>query len=567
MSTDPHLDRANIGESSARARRGSWRAGALAIVGLTLMWVLLTPPGAGADEPSHLTRSAALVRDTPGRPANFESRELYLLPDWIEIPEPACYAFQPGVSAACAPILDRTGALVELSTRADEYPPGAHVIYGLATLVPRVAAVWPARLVGVVVISALLTASFAIRRRRGALATSGLFVALTPMAWGTFATVNPSAFTIAGAVALWAALIELALQAAGGGPEAQVVDRSVDRAGDRARRAGHTDRLTAWLLVAGWTACVLPRRDGTVWACLIVAIVVVATDLPLASIARSIGPAPLAIVALTIAGMTLWAVTDASSVTRLMAIAPLALVGAEVVRWWRSRAITAVGRWLPLAATAIGAILTVAITAIRRSGGADAVLTRYIIRQTPRHLKEAIGVLGWLDAPIPLPAVWGWVVLVVVALVGAASARDKRWFGAAIATLLVAIVSSWILELASGSDSGRYWQGRYSLPVLVGIALLATSVRRRPERSEQGAGASWWRREAAVLTVGALGLVNVAAWAVSRRWAVGVEGPLAVTAWPITILPVRPIYPLFVLALVSLAVTAVAVPRRRPDPV
>ena len=47
--------------------------------------------------------------------------------------------------------------------------------------------------------------------------------------------------------------------------------------------------------------------------------------------------------------------------------------------------------------------------------------------------------------------------------------------------LLSAVATSWLFELFQGNTTGTYWQGRYSLPLLVGVPLLL-GLARIPDR-------------------------------------------------------------------------------------
>ena len=95
-------------------------------------------------------------------------------------------------------------------------------------------------------------------------------------------------------------------------------------------------------------------------------------------------------------------------------------------------------------------------------------------RLTESRLRQAIGNFGWLDVPVPegVFAVWS---AVVAGLVGAGmyvSARCRR----AIPVLALCIVAMpLILESPNLDTTGLLWQGRYWLPLLVGVPLVAMS--------------------------------------------------------------------------------------------
>lgn len=467
--------------------------GALLLV--VLSWTFAVPPGAGADEPGHLVRAGAVVRgDWSGDDVGELSLESHVLPDSYVVPD-TCYAFQPDVPVSCAPPVERTGADVVLTTRADEYQVWPHLVYGVPTLLPGPAAIWWARLAGALLAvglvgGALLHAGTTARR-------AGVAVAVTPMAFGTFATVNPSTFAIAGAVAVWTVAV----------------------------RRGTWSTSGTWLLAAGWAAMSLSRRDGLVWAVLVVVVLQWAMGWSSLDRWRSMPWGPRLVIAASSAVTVVWGLTNDSRVSQLVALSPLALVASELARsyWVRrssrgQRVVFAVG-----VAAAVAAVIAVALS--RRPGGWDSGLARRVVGQTGTHLVEAIGVLGWLDAPLPWLVTVGWVGVVGVLAAGALVTESRRPI-VALAVLAVAVVTSWVFELLHGNATGRYWQGRYSLPLLVGIPIVLTTAVRS-------------RRVGRLGVIAAMVLLNAALWAVARRWGVGVQGSLRPWDWdtPHTPLP------------------------------
>jgi hypothetical protein len=93
-----------------------------------------------------------------------------------------------------------------------------------------------------------------------------------------------------------------------------------------------------------------------------------------------------------------------------------------------------------------------------------------MLRLTESRLRQAIGNFGWLNVPLPdaLFALWSAAVAFVVAAGLYTSSRCRR----ALPVLAVGIVA---MPLILGFNSIVVWQGRYWLPLLVGIPLVATS--------------------------------------------------------------------------------------------
>jgi hypothetical protein len=96
---------------------------------------------------------------------------------------------------------------------------------------------------------------------------------------------------------------------------------------------------------------------------------------------------------------------------------------------------------------------------------------------TGDRLVQGIGDFGWLDTPVPLLATLVWSIAVVALMCGAllVSPRSRR----ALPLLTLAIVALPVaIEAPRVNALGTFWQGRYWLPLLVGLPLLAaTSIR------------------------------------------------------------------------------------------
>src|SRR5690606_35102698 len=97
-----------------------------------------------------------------------------------------------------------------------------------------------------------------------------------------------------------------------------------------------------------------------------------------------------------------WDVTNVSRLARLGALAPLVIVAAWVFRSAWDRFAGSRRARLALAAGAAAIVaLAVGSSFVIRPGGWDADLSWAVVGETRRHLTEAIGLLGWLDTPLP----------------------------------------------------------------------------------------------------------------------------------------------------------------------
>lgn len=475
---------------------------AVAFVGaIVALWILAIPPSAGPDEPNHLVRGAALVRGQLEPIENIDGTTSFEVPPWIGFPDPVCYAFEPFAPASCAAGLPRPdGPDVPLATRAAGYQVWGHLLPGVGTLGPAGLSPYLSRLLDALVPIALVGAALAAMLRRGWSGTAGLLLSLTPLAWFVFAVVNPSGLVVAGGVALWAGLV----------------------AGRRAPA-----RLHAWLMALGWAALTLPRRDGLIWAVLILSIALVALPLGLREWWRTLGRGPQIVVGASTVATMAWAARSDTAAAFALLLAPLVPVAvAGLHRAWNLPVMRSRVRRVIAVVVAVPPVVAVTYAVMAQPfGGLNRGILRNVVGQTGAHLDETIGLLGWLDTPVPASMVLLWMVA-LGALVGAAlMVADWRALGAATATLAIAIYASWVLEMAQGNYSGNYWQGRYYLPLLVGVPLVL--------------GAAGWRTARAVdvdrvgRVVGVLALVviNVAFAAAMRRWGVGIAGPMVPWSW------------------------------------
>lgn len=499
--------------------------GAAVFVGvgiLTLCWMLLMPPGSGPDEPGHLVRAGAVVR------GEFGDDDVFSLSDSYQIAEPGCYAFQPAVPASCALNPSRTGATLDLPSRAGEYPVWGHAVVGVPTLLPVLEPLWWARAAGAAVATLLVGGALAHAMRLHRPATAGLLLGVTPMAWSTFGTVNPSSFAIAGSVALWTGLL-------------------VRHDDDTATNNTAVWLDARWLTAIGWATLTLPRRDGLVWACITLTIALVATQRPALSWWRSFSRAQQATIAASTAVTMVWGALSDSRSTQFVVVAPLLIAATEAWRWWWDRPVhTGATRWGTAAAASALGLLATYVVIDTRPGGWDTDLAVDLVMQTDDNIVEAIGVLGWLDTVVPAGAVYLWLIalgMLLAAALMAGSIRPVVW--AAVLTGAT-ITTSWVLELVQGNTSGTYWQGRYSIPLIVGIPLLLSIAGR--DRAGQ-TGIPVVHR---VVGVSGLIVVNIAAWAAARRFGVGITGSLLPWRWDTAIQPIPPVLLLTVHAAASL---------------
>jgi hypothetical protein len=484
-------------------------AGVVLVGVMVLSWLLATPLSGGPDESAHMIRSAALVRgQLDGEPSEFSpSRRVYEIPGWVGHPDPSCFAFFPYEPATCATTVPRPEGDASSETGAWKYQVWGHLLPGVGTLAPASVGSWSARALDAAVPIAVIGLALFAALRRGRLMFAGALLAVTPLAWFMFAVVNPSGLVIAGGVGLWVGFSLL---------------------------GRNPDALLRWLVAASWVAMTLPRRDGLLWAVLILSIVMLTDARSLRSLGRLLGVGPVVLVGVSTAATLGWAATSEVTSARLLLFAPLVPLAVEAGRaawnapWMAGR----VRRGVAVVVVIGIGVLATYVVMDRRAGGYDADVMRIVIGRTGLHLNEAIGVLGWLDTPIPTSLAFAWLVGLGALTAGAIIVDDRRLLAAAGLTVLVGVLASWVLEMAQGDPTGTYWQGRYYLPFLLGIPILLGRARLPAEYSTRLANA---------LVLLALVVPNVALAAAMRRWSVGLAGSMFPWDWNTYNAPVAPI--------------------------
>lgn len=180
-----------------------------------------------------------------------------------------------------------------------------------------------------------------------------------------------------------------------------------------------------------------------------------------------------------------------------------------------------------MAVVALGAVSTigwiVSVGGVGLTGApidGDGVWLRSL-GMTGQRMLQLIGYYGWLDAPAPrlVFAIWGAATIGLLVLVFRLSpSRRHAW--TAVLLVVGVILLPLPFEMLQATKIGLFWQSRYTLPVAVGVPILAaaaiTDVQLRP------ALASRLRLASGVL----LGSAHVLAiaWGI-RRFAVGNHGP------------------------------------------
>ena len=451
--TWPGMDlelRAEVARS--RRRWGRWAAGWLlgAAVGLMVgAWVGGNPPGMAVDEPAHYRKAVGAshldLLGEPARyvyvPANTPSMRAWLnrTARAVTVPLPlhGCDPFRLPLNGRCphdpSSVVDRPLRLDQEVTYVGTYPPFVYAVPSVPMRVTealggKAEAVLMTGRAAVAILGVLLVlaAGYLLGGGgRAAVAWAGLAVAVSPMVLFLMAELATSGPEVAASVCLVAAALSLTRP-----PPTDEGERL--RATVRSRMA--------WVAL-GASALVLTtsRSVGPVWLVVLLAVVVAL---------RGLGP-----------------VVDAVRTNRRAAAA--------------TAAVAAVG----VTATVLWRVFVEPKPPVRASTVLGGLWPG--LRQVPNVLAHGVGSFGWFDVAMPWPLYAVWAVL-VVGLVGLAlavgSSRERRVLAGLVVLEVVGAVVFYAAVIRPTSSDFKM-QGRYVLPLLVALPLVAAEVLGgRPQR-------------------------------------------------------------------------------------
>ena len=324
---------------------------------------------------------------------------------------PDCYRFRSEVPAGCAEAFSRRSGTARVATRAGSYPPLYYGVVGIPSLfAPSVTGVYLMRLVSAVLAAALLASALASTRRPGRRAVT--------LPFGVALAVTP-----------------MVLYGSG----------SVNPSGLEIAAA-----LCVWASGLALVTGVGARPNARLVARTGVAAAVLA-------LSRPTSPLWLALI-----GLTLLAVARREAILRL----------------WRRREVRA---WLGIVVGA-GVLATLWILLagalhVHSIGEPIPLPVSEALRATmgKTHLtvREMIGNFGWLDTPAPTYTIFVWLMGLGFVVVGGLLVAARRDLAVLVGLLIAAVVVPVLLEARSVSEKGLIWQGRYTLPLAVGVPILA----------------------------------------------------------------------------------------------
>lgn len=469
-------------------------------------WSLSTPLFTSPDESAHAVHAAAVVRGQLTGTTLERPGEYYSIVTGVRLPAyygdareaAACFAGDVEASAGCSPGFGGGSAqTTTVTTSVGRYPPLYYALVGTPSLVlDGAAAITGMRLLSAVVGAAALAAALttlrsAFRRRGGGSSGPWLaagLLATTPMTFFLVGTVNPSGLETALGLLTWCVLLPVAVAP---------------------QRVDVRSRLL-WGSVAA-SALIMVRPSSPVLA------------------------AGIALTLVVLATRGTWR-TAAARLGRRGCVAPAAVAAA---------ASALVVGWLVVVRPTdnLGGDPNPSLASpLRALAGAGTA--------TGQYLQQQVGVFGWLDTPAPLATWLPWTACLGALVLAALAVGRRRRALVVLAVLVLAIPV--ITQVPTAARLGLIWQGRYLLPLSVGLPLVATAVLTRTALGGQlaRAMAPWVVAATALAQVAALG------WTLWRYgWGLSTLPLVEDAGWA----PVVGAVPAFTIGALGAVVTALAV--------
>jgi hypothetical protein len=452
--------------------RRTWWASFVLVSALAGLWSLASPLYAGPDEPSHVIRAVALDHGqltgselSPRLKRQLrEGRQDYLM---VRVPayygptgKPTCFAYLSNVTAQCF-VLARSVREVDGASYVARHPPAYYAAVGVASWLRQTgsSAIYVMRFLGVLIASAFTaTAITAVRRSR----------APRVVAVGLAVAITPMVLFMSSVV----------------NPSGLEISAS----------------LVVWVCGLILVFNARERVDRG----LVTAVGIAGCALALA---RQLGPLWLGLVALTMLG-----VSNGPALRNL--------ARSSWVRLWAALIAAS-------SLTQVGWDLIVKPLDVSRSGKALAhadapEVLRTTLGATSIRYREMIGNFGWLDTASPAVTWALWTAVLAFVCFAAVVWVTRRQMVAVLGLLLAAIVVPVVIESLEYGSAPLSWQGRYTLPIAVGIPILAAVTLASTERGRE------IMTDRIVLTIGVLlGLAHFFAFAQNlRRYTVGYSGEL-----------------------------------------
>lgn len=437
-------------------------------LGITL-WSVATPLMAFPDEPAHTIKAAAVVRGqiTIEEGTSFGHGVHVRVPAYIaNLHAQDCFKFRPDTSADCAPAIpsDANDEAIGV-TSAGSYNPMYYWIVGLPTLfLTGQPALFAMRILSALLSAAFYAAGFTAlaQLRQAQIPVIMASLGVTPMVLYLASGINPNSLEVAATMAAFCGFVVTL---------------------DNARRIRHVVPAVA-TVIASTAVLANTRQVSLVW-----------------------------LFCALIAGLLLfrWAEIKAAFRNRLVLLGvALTVPGVLFGVYWI---------YLMLHAPANSGVAPEGI-ANPQPGVSIFRAFLTMVERASDFVQQYIGVMGWLDTPLPMLIVMFWSMIFVVAILLPLMIRPFRATLGAWAALAMLIVVPAILQASIWKSMGFVWQGRYNLPLVV-VLFIAVGMTARKLRLPNTGGT---RRVARVLLWAGVFCHVLAFVYVLRRYAVGTFG-------------------------------------------
>lgn len=407
-----------------RGATRAWWASFLVLFALGALWSLASPLFSVADEPAHAVRAAAVARgQLGGRDSTaFDDRQVRTE---VRVPLvyatattlPVCYLGRTEVAASCAPPFAGPEEEGPVLTQVGRYPPAYYAVVGVpARWFPAPAAVRVMRLVSAAVAAALLASAFTSLRELGSTEDGGS----PSLLLGLAVAVSPTLLFLAGSV--------------------------------------NPNGVEVAAAVSFWTAlCGLLLGRGPAGGARFAARAAVAGSVLV--VARQLGPLLAVLILVVVAVVAgrdrLRAVAGRAEVRRAAAVVGGVMVLA--VAWLVARdTFSGIGGTPP--PTALD-FLEVVQTSVGRTG---------------RNVLQMIATFGWADTPAPVLTYYVWFACCGFLLLAALARAGRRQTVGLLLLVGLVVAVPVVFESWRAREIGFAWLGRYTLPLAVGIPILAS---------------------------------------------------------------------------------------------
>ncbi|MCA4132245.1 DUF2142 domain-containing protein [Arthrobacter sp. M4] len=439
------------------------------LAGLMVLWSLATPLMAFPDEPAHTVKAAAVARgQILVQPGESYGHGVHVqVPSYIaNLQAQNCFSFAADKTAGCAPGIASDDDYLTIGvTSAGLYNPMYYWIVGLPTLFMSGApAIFGMRIMSALISAAMYAAGFTAlsRLRHPKWPVVAASVAMTPMILFLASGINPNSLEVSATMAAFCGFLVVLENSS----KLRVVRPAVITVGAATAALANTRTVSlAWLLCALIVAALIYRwKDiGALFRNKLV----------------------LVTVALTAVGVALGMVWNV-----LMLYAP------------------------PSAGEAPAGISNLTYEIKPH----NAFLT--MIDRAFDFVAQYIGVMGWLESPVPQAVFMFWNMLLMLVLLFVFLVRHFRLQLGFLAALGMLLIVPSLMQSALVGTVGFVWQGRYSLPLFL-VAVIAAGMAFRFRRFPHGRSAQSMTRLFlfAAVVAHAYGFIYVL-----RRYVVGLTG-------------------------------------------